>query len=74
MAAGLALLVVGVLLLASGALLTTRRVRRAWGTVDETSMRFSQGNGTVPSWVSLMVLSGWVIVAVGVILTVIALF
>jgi hypothetical protein len=65
MPALLAVLTVGVTLLLLSGSLTRSRVRAAWGEVDEISMRLSQGNGTVPSWISLLGLLGWLAIAVG---------
>lgn len=56
----------GVALLVAGSLLTQSYVRRAHGVLTEATMAASQGNHTVPSWVSLLVIFGWPILIAGV--------
>lgn len=57
---------VGVVLLIVGSLLTQSYVRRAYGVATEATLGASQGNRTVPSWVSLLIIVGWPILIVGI--------
>lgn len=63
----LVLVIVGVVLLGLGSLLINVKVRRRWGAMNETTMLLSKGTGVVPSWISLMILVGWMALAVGVV-------
>ena len=49
----------GVALVIAGSLLTQLYVRRAHGVATEATVAASEGNRTVPSWVSLLVIVGW---------------
>lgn len=63
---GWVFVIAGVALVLTGGLLTRARVRRAFGEVDEFSMKIAQGSGVVPKWVSLLVLAGWPVALIGV--------
>lgn len=61
------LILLGIGSLAFGGNVTRQRVTARFGQVDEMTMEAAQGNGTVPSWVSLVVLGGWAALCSGVI-------
>lgn len=64
---GVILIVAGIVAIGASGAMTRRRVGLTFGRVDEVSMRFSEGTGVVPTWVSLINLGGWVLIIVGVI-------
>lgn len=64
---GLIIIAVGVVLVALGAMITRAKVKGTFGDINEGTKYLSQGTGVVPAWVSLMVLLGWLAIAVGVV-------
>lgn len=65
MLVGLILLVAGVIALGYSGTKTKRLVEERWGYMDEQTMALSKGNGTVPTWVSVLGLVGWVGIGLG---------
>lgn len=63
---------IAVVMMAVGWIATRMYVKRAHGEVTEATMMASQGNLTVPSWVSLVVLAGWVGLAAGIVWAVVS--
>ena len=72
MTAMLIVLIVGVLLIATGGGLSKRRIKSTFGNMDSTSIELSEGTGVIPKWVSMLVLLGWLGVVVGVVGVIIA--
>ncbi len=73
MAAGIVGLGAGFVLLILGKVLTQRAIESRFGRVDSRTISQSTGTGVVPVSVSLIVLLGWALLAVGVIITTVSL-
>jgi hypothetical protein len=70
MVVGLALAVAGVVALIVGGRLTAASVKGTYGSVDSTTMKAAEGNRVVPTRVSLLVLSGWMLIVAGVVVVI----
>ena len=59
--------VVGIVLILAGGASTRKKIEDKYGEVTPMTKKMSEGNGTVPSSTSMLVLIGYVLVAVGII-------
>lgn len=65
------LVVLGIVLIATGSAITRRRFRAEFGTADESVLEAAEEAGILPWWVTTMVLGGWALVLAGVVLAVV---
>lgn len=59
--------VVGIVLILAGSASTRKKIEDKYGEVTPMTKKMSEGNGTVPSSTSAMVLIGYVLIVVGII-------
>ena len=59
--------VVGIVLILAGGASTRKKIEDKYGEVTPMTKKMSEGNGTVPSSTSAMVLIGYVLIVVGII-------
>lgn len=73
MLTGAFVLLVGVAMVVCGSVISHRKVKQVFGRVDQNTARLSEGTGIVPAWVSFGVLSGYVLIVVGVVFLIVGL-
>ena len=59
--------VVGIVIILAGGASTRKKIEDKYGEVTPMTKKMSEGNGTVPSSTSAMVLIGYVLIVVGII-------
>ena len=72
MVTGIVVVVVGLVLIATGSSLTRSRLRAEYGRADESVLDAAEEAGLLPWWITTMVLGGWALVVLGVVLIVVA--
>jgi len=58
--------IIGILMIGWGASESRKRIESRYGELNPVSKKLSEGTGVVPSWISLVVLLGWISLMVGV--------
>jgi len=59
--------VVGVVMVLGGAASTRKKIKEKFGEVTPMTKKLSEGNGTIPTSTSALVLIGYVLIVVGII-------
>lgn len=75
MAAGITIAVLGIVAMFTGGRITSVRIRQAHGAdifASKQQTHATAGTGIVPPWVSLLTLAGWVLLAIGIVVVMVA--